>query len=105
MAKTLNCLRSSPAGKRLRAIVVANIAWLLPGMASALTPAGAALVNSATNPNQQSMALSVANLCPQMSVLYAQSQTAPQLSAAEQELFFRCREILNSTSGSSTTKV
>jgi outer membrane lipase/esterase len=83
-----------------RALLAASGALLVPGATWALTPAGQALVNSAQTTNQGSMASSVANVCPQMSTLNA----TQRLSEAEQQLFYRCREILNSTPDSSSTK-
>ena len=88
-----------------RAIIVASVAILVPAVAAALTPPGQALVDSAQNPNQQSMAVSVANLCPQMSALNsAGPDGASLLSQSEQELFFRCREVLNATPDSTNSK-
>lgn len=85
----------------VRAVAVAGFAIVAPGLASALTPPGQRLVDSAQTSNQESMALSVANLCPQMAAL----STVPNgLSTTETQLFYRCREILNATSGSASTK-
>lgn len=83
-----------------RVLLVAGGALLVPTATWALTPAGQALVDSAQNTNQSSMASSVANVCPQMATLNA----TQRLSEAEQQLFFRCREILNSTANSGSGK-
>jgi outer membrane autotransporter protein len=79
-------------------VLIANAAvgaatlWTVDAVA--LEPSGDTLINSAQNENQRSMAEAIANLCPQMRVL----NLGGQLSSGEQQLFFRCREVLNATS-------
>jgi uncharacterized protein YhjY with autotransporter beta-barrel domain len=82
----------------IRALAATGIAIVAPGVASALTPPGSRLVNNAGTANQTSMALSVANLCPQMATL----NTAGQLTLdAEKQLLARCGEVLNPTNPAS----